>query len=94
MNVNVFLKKLICLNAEVIQKLGSYQCKTFYHLQLVKTTSRERPKSALYLRPKTRKLFKNMLRTYFKKNSQKKIQNTQRVPLVLGKRFRNSDIAC
>ena len=31
---------------------------------------------------------------FIMKNSQKKCRNTQRVPFVLGKRFKSSDIAC
>ena len=53
----------------------------------VKQTSRERPKSALYLR-----LNLNYAQDVFL--NLQKIRNTQRVPLVLGKRFRSSNIAC
>ena len=44
--------------------------------------------------PKSQKAqFENMLRTFFQmKNS--KFRNIQRVPLVLGKRFTSSNIAC
>ena len=62
------------------------------NLQLAQfTTSRERPKSALYPRLKKCKIFKICSWHFFMKKSQKSF--TQRKPSVLVKRFRSLDIA-
>ena len=66
-------------------------CRSILVTSGVSKTSRERPKSALYLRLKKCKIFKICSLRFFMKNSQKSF--TQRKPSALGKRFRSSDIA-
>ena len=81
--IGVISSKFATIGKTIIEK----------HKKEFRKTRRERLKSAVYLGLKKGKVFKMSSGRFFMKNSEKRFRNTQRMPVVLGKGFRSSDIA-